>query len=337
MSLGMGKHPQARQLGQSPVLSTRTIMTDIPEKAKIDVDAVRERINQIMRGRTLKQATVARESGVSSAVLSRFVAGRYDGDNQAAAAKLFAWAESLAQRDTMPAPLMRSHGFVNTTASQRIITGLRFAQITGDLVTVYGEPGVGKTISLENYQRTASNVWLATMSPDTSSKAPMLQELGLSLGMTLSGGAAAMRRKIVARVRDTEGLIIVDEAQHLDGKSLDELRSIYDKARIGMVLCGNPQLKVRAETLQQINSRVGKNVKIGRPPKPDVALLMQQFQIEGRDEIDFLHGIAQLPGGLRCVVKTIRLATLTAAGEDGAFSMKHLVAAWEDLSLVEPL
>ncbi|MDN7351348.1 AAA family ATPase [Acetobacter senegalensis] len=312
-------------------------MTDIPEKAKIDVGAVRERISQIMRGRNLTQATIAKKSGINSGVLSRFIAERYEGDNQAVASKLLIWAESLAQQDTMPAPLTRDHDFVKTTASERILLGLRFAQVAGDLVTVYGEPGVGKTISLENYQRTASNVWLATMSPDTSSKVPMLEELGLSLGLTLSGGAASMRRKIVARVRDTGGLILIDEAQHLDAKALDELRSIYDKTRIGMVLCGNPQLKARAETLQQINSRVGKNVKIGRPSRPDVALLMAPFQIEGRDETDFLHSIAQLPGGLRCVVKVIRLALMIANGENDSFKMKYLVAAWEDLSLTEPV
>lgn len=310
-------------------------MAEILEKPKLDVDAIRDEVNQIIHLRDLKQAAVARESGISSAALSRFLAGRYDGDNEAVAAKLLAWKEALSRKDNVPAPLMRSHGFVGTSASGQIVAGLDLAQLTGDLVMVYGEPGVGKTVTLENYQQTGSNVWLATMSPDTSGKVPMLEELGLALGLTLTGGAASMRRQIVARVRNTSGLIIVDEAQHLDGKALDELRCIHDKTKIGMVLCGNPLLKTRVEMLSQVNSRVGKKVKLGRASKPDVALLAAQFEVAGRDEVEFLHTISQLPGGLRCVVKTIRLALLTALGGGGPLDMTHLAASWSELALEE--
>ena len=230
--------------GQSP-LSEKSNMTEVLEKPKFDVDAIRDGVNQVIQLRDLKQAAVARESGVSPAALSRFLAARYDGDNEAMASKLFAWKEGLSKKDSVPTLLMLGHGFVGTTVSRKIVVGLELAQITADLVMIHGEPGVGKTVTLENFQQTGSNVWLSTMSPDTSGKVPMLEELGLALGLTLTGGAASMRRQIVARVKNTNGLIIVDEAQHLESKALDELRCIHDKAKVGMVLCGNPQLKTR--------------------------------------------------------------------------------------------
>lgn len=308
-------------------------MTEVLEKPKTDVDAIRDGVNRTIQLRDLKQAAVARESGVSTAALSRFLAGRYEGDNEAVATKLFAWMDGVSKKDSVPAPLMRGHAFVSTSASNKIVTGLDLAQFTRDLVMVYGEPGVGKTVTLENYQQTGSNVWLATMSPDTSGKVPMLEELGLALGLTLTGGAASMRRQIVARVRNTNGLIVVDEAQHLDGKALDELRCIHDKAKIGMVLCGNPLVKARVEMLDQVNSRVGKKVKLGRPSRPDVAVLAAQFEVTGRDEVGFLHTISQLPGGLRCVVKTVRLALLSAAGEGSGLTSRHIASAWSELAL----
>src|ERR1700722_1402016 len=308
-------------------------MTEHDEIGKFDVGALRDEVNLIIQVRGLKQSAVARESGLSSAVISRFLLGRYDGDNAAVAAKLLAWKETLSLKDSVPASLVRAHGFVGTSASARIFRGLHLAHIQADFVLVFGAPGVGKTATLENYQKVGSNVWLATMSPDASGKVPMLQELGLALGLTLSGGAAVMRRAIVARVKDTSGLIIVDEAQHLDGNALDELRCIHDMAKIGMLLCGNPLLNDRVGSLPQVNSRIGKREKLGRPSRPDVALLADQFGIAGREELEFLHTISQHPGGLRCLIKTIRLSLLSSSGEDAPIGLKHLAAAWSELGL----
>ncbi len=234
---------------------------------------------------------------------------------------------------SMPSP--GTHDFVKTSASARIITGLNLARLAEDLVMVYGEPGVGKTVTLEHYRETYPNVWLSSMSPDTSGKVPMLEELGAAMGLSLSGGAAPMRRQIVTRVRDTGGLIIVDEAQHLSGDALDELRCIHDRAGIGMALCGNPLLKTRVDTLSQVNSRIGKKVRLGRPPHADVAMLAAHFSVDGEDEMRLLHTISCHPGGLRCLVKTLRLASLFAEDEGIPVNAKHLAAAWTDLALEE--
>lgn len=308
-------------------------MAEVREKPKLDVGAIREAVDQLIQLRGLRQAAVARESGVSPAALSRFLAGRYDGDNEAVATKLFAWKEGVARRDGVPGALSRVHGYVTTTAASRIVAGLDHAQLTADLVVVIGAPGVGKSVTLENFRQTGSSVWLATMSPDTSGKVPMLEELGFALGLNVTGGAAKMRREIAARVRNTGGVIIIDEAQHLDARAIETLRGIHDATRIGMVLCGNPKLLVNVSQLSQVYSRVGRKVTLGKPSRADVAAVVEQFDITGRDEREFLHGLSQHPGGLRCVVKAVRLAILAAAGEDTPLNMKHLAAAWSELAL----
>ncbi|CCG06991.1 AAA family ATPase [Pararhodospirillum photometricum] len=309
-------------------------MTDILDKTKLDIGRVRDDVNRIIQVRGLKQAAVARESGVSGAALSRFLADRYDGDNEAIAAKLVGWSEALAHRDSL-SPLLQKHEFINTSAALKIGTGLNHAQITADLVAVVGAPGVGKTATLEQFRLSSPNVWLATMSPDTSSKVPMLEELGYAMGLNVTGGAASMRRQIAARIRNTGGLIIIDEAQHLDAKAIETLRIIHDTTKIGMILCGNPKLMTTISQLPQVYSRLGRRVTLGKPSRPDVSALASGFGITGREEADLLYSLSQYPGGLRCVVKVIRLALLTALGTDTPASMKRLAAAWSELALEE--
>ncbi|MBK5920755.1 hypothetical protein CCR80_06865 [Rhodothalassium salexigens] len=311
-------------------------MTEVDVKPKINVEAIRDEVNRIIHLRGLTQAGVSRESGVSSSALSRFLARRYGGDNEAVAAKLLAWKEGVSKKDSIPARLIQGHGFVHTAAAAKIINGLEYAQLAADLVVVIGAPGVGKTETLEHFRREGANVWVATMSPDTSGKVPMLQELGFAFGLDLAGGAAGMRRQIVSRVRNTGGLIVIDEAQHLDGKALETLRTIHDTTKVGMVLCGNPKLLTNMAALSQAYSRVGCRVTLGKPTNSDVKALAERFDVTGGDELDFLSGLAQHPGGLRCVVKTLRLGMMHASGEGVAVAVEHLAAAWSELALEGP-
>lgn len=308
-------------------------MTEMAQIPKLDVMEARAAVVGFIQARGLAQSVVAREIGISGAAVSQFLASKYQGDNEAMAGKLLAWMETTSRRDSMPAIFAKEHGFVRTAAAGKILAALSAAQALSDMVMVYGEPGVGKTAALEHYRRTGSSVWLSVMSPDTAGKVPMLEELGFAMGLALSGGAASMRRAIVARARNTNGLIIVDEAQHLDGKALDEIRSVYDRAVCGLVLCGNPLLKEKVAMLPQVNSRVGRKTRLGRPTREDVARLAAQYSVEEREKVEFLSTIAQHPGGLRCVVKVLRLAAIAAEGDEAAVAVKHLAAAWAELAL----
>ncbi|MFT8420959.1 MAG: AAA family ATPase [Gluconacetobacter sp.] len=310
-------------------------MAENTENPKPDVADIRARVNQIIAERAFKKALVAREAGISGAALSRFLVDRYDGDNAAVASKLLAWIEALERRDNVPAVLTVGHEFVDTTSSGRIMTGMRFAQATRSLVMIHGEPGVGKTITLKEYKQKGASVWLVTMSPDTSSKVPMLQEIGINLGLPVKGGAADMRRAIVARIVKTGGVLLVDEAQHLDKGAIEQLRRIHDEAEIGLVVCGNTDLKAKVETSHNFNSRIGMKVRLTRPSQSDVSKLSAQYDLADAESLDFLSGIAQLPGGLRCVVKTIQLALMSAAGDGNSLCLQHLASAWSGLALEE--
>lgn len=106
----------------------------------VSVDDVRDRVRAAIEGdKTITQSRVSRESGVSSTTVSQFLSGTYPGDLPAIATKLARWLASLAER-TKAAALPAAPAWVETRQARTILGALRYAQIGGDIVVIYGRP-----------------------------------------------------------------------------------------------------------------------------------------------------------------------------------------------------
>jgi len=207
------------------------------------------------------------------------------------------------------------------------------------IAVIYGGAGVGKTKALLKYAEKYPNVWVVTMSPATASVAAALEEIALGLGLRgLPGRAARLQREIIRRLRDTKGVLIVDEAQHLFVSTLEAIRAIHDATEIGLVLCGNESVYSRltggsrTAIFAQLYSRVGKRLHLARSTSADVEELASAFGISGDEEVKALENIAQKPGALRGVVNVLRLASILAKGEKETMTLRHINLAWKDLA-----
>jgi len=309
--------------------------TDVnqPEPTVAGRDGTAAAVSRIIQVRGLKQAIVARETGIAPSALSRFLRGEYAGDDGSIAVKLTGWLANLRRRDKLPAGLAAAPAFVETDFTARVISALEYAQLAVDIVMIATPPGLGKTRVLEQYARTRPSAWLATMSPDTALPVPMLEEIGLALGLRqLSGGAARMRRDGVRRVKDTGGILLIDEAQHQGTKALETLRRFHDSGGVALALCGDLTLPEKLDQHVQLFSRIGKRVVVMKPDAEDVHKVAVAFGVEGKEEREFLAKIARLGGGIRTAVKTVRLAFLYAdTGNGGPPKIADLMAAWADV------
>jgi DNA transposition AAA+ family ATPase len=146
-----------------------------------------------------------------------------------------------------------------------------------------------------------------------------------------------MLRHLVDFFRDSGGLLIFDEAQHLSLAALETIRAIYDEAGMGLALVGNDivysRLKGGGDTalFAQIYSRIGKRVALKAVDDTDAERFAAAFGVTEPTAVTDLQAIAKKPGALRGVVKTLRLAAMFARGAGETLSTTHIKTAWREL------
>jgi hypothetical protein len=301
-------------------------------------DALREKVRAAMaRDRGLSQAAVSKEAGVSATTFSQWLGGKYAGDNEAVDTKVRLWLEAADARRAAGNVMPTVPSFVATPTALRLLGLLGYGQMAGDIVIAYGNAGVSKTSASEYYQASSPNVWIATMEPSTRGVVTCLQEISEALGLDTSGGARAMVKRINKRVKDTHGLLILDEAQHLSYDALDQVRAIHDATGIGIALIGNEGLFSQlsggrnAAKLDRLHSRIGKRLQLKQPTEADVVSLIQAWGVTEEKCRATLMQIARGPGALRTLTKTLRLASMNANAEGRAVCCEDVRAAAVEL------
>lgn len=291
----------------------------------------------------LTQATAARQIGTSDTYLSRYLRGKSTGNVVELERKIAAWLESYRTRQAEARALPDAPGWVATPTAERIMATLEYAQIASDVVVIYGGAGNSKTETIRQYASQRPNVWCFTATQATCGVLAALEEIADALGMAAMSGpggrpaVATLERAVMKRMRGTYGLLVVDEAQQLTTKTLDEMRQLHDATGVGLALVGNEQVYAgmtggsRAPYLDRLFSRVGKKLKLDKPNAADIEKIISGWAIQASDCKKLLREIASKPGGLRILTKTLRLATMYAAGEDRTVCCADIRAAWSEL------
>lgn len=307
--------------------------------ARREETSARVAVTKALRKAGCTQRALAKEIGVSAPTLSAWLQDKYKGDNKTVARKVLRWCEHREQATRVQSALPEAPTWVNTPTGERIVMALEWAQAAGDLVLAYGAAGVGKTVAATRYASTRPNVWLVTITPASRSVFGTLREVADAVGLKgMPGTSARLHREIVKHLIGTNGLLICDEAQHLSVQALEVLRAIHDATGVGLALTGNEIVYGRLTGgnrgvgFAQLFSRIGKRLKFSRPRADDVAALAEAWGIREPSAVAQLQDIAQRPGALRAVSKTVRLATMLAlGGGSGRVTAAHLESAWKEL------
>jgi len=290
-----------------------------PEYTPEQIDALRERLRLHKQSSGESWQKLAQQIGVPECTLSQWVPGTYNGgkiyEKHDIAAAVDRYFRSIEERDELTAALPVAPGFQMTTSAQRMMTCLALAQL-GDITMISTPPGCGKTMVLEQYRETRSNVFLATISKSTGAVMPVLARVLKAMGVPdAKGSPYALTTMIIDKVRGIQAVILIDEAQHLTEQSFEELRAIHDATGCGVVFSGDDKLPPLLKQHAQLHSRIGARHVQKRPEAEDVALVASAWGLNGKAELSEFHAIAQKPGGLRRASKTMVLAARAAAGQ----------------------
>jgi DNA transposition AAA+ family ATPase len=294
---------------------------------------VRARLGEHLRG--VSQAEVARRTGLSKSAVSQFVAGSYPGDNAKVAAAVVQYLDGLEVGGEVPG-LLRHGAFVRTEAAREVLAAVRYTRRLGDIAVVYGDPGVGKTYTLQQVaQAEPKTTILFTAAPHHKAPPVLMADLAVSSGIpqAAAAGQRELYRALGERFRLLASggtILIIDEAQHLSLMALEQLRSLHDATRLPLVLVGNELVHDRMHGsgevgYAQLFSRVGLVRRLRS--KVDAADVRGLLRVEPSEEaMAFLLRVGARAGSLRSVVKLLQLAEIIAA-DDGSDPLSEGILA----------
>ncbi|MCT8573982.1 AAA family ATPase [Glaesserella parasuis] len=244
-----------------------------------------QQLNEFMKAQGLGQKQVANAFGVSVAAVSQYLNGKYQGDTESLDRKV---DELLERHKAKVVEAKYNAKFVPTLAARRGMEVMQFAHVEGEINVIFGAAGLGKTQMMKQYARENSSAILLEIDPSCSPKV-LLRKVAEAVGANARGNNNDVLDGIVSKLKGSERLLMIDEAELLSTRSLEFVRRIHDLTGIGVVLAGMPRLivnlKGKNNELAQLYSRVAFACDLGNAlPDDDLALLAESAL--GTDEFN---------------------------------------------------
>jgi DNA transposition AAA+ family ATPase len=307
-------------------------MLDTVEHPQEPPADLRARVKAYVQAHSISYRSIALMAGIGESTFTAWLNEKYRGNNEAIEEKVTLWfdSETVLSRAKVSMPEIK---FTLTKTAGKILAALQHAQSQPDIVQITGGAGVGKTLTAIQHKRSHPNVWMLTADPSVCTPYSMLEYLRDVLGMPETAPHRTCRA-IIAKLAGTQALLIIDESQHLNAKAFDQLRAIHDQAGIGMAFMGNEEVHGRIdgggrrEEFAQVFSRIGKRVKAMKSSADDIELMLDSAGVDDAKQRSTLRFIAQRPGALRSMMKTLRLARTVAIGAQEELNDGHIRAAY---------
>lgn len=225
-------------------------------------------LNEFLENSKVSASALARAIGVNSGAISQFRKGAYKGNNELLANKIAKYIKEYAQKcdekgknGEIKDEIFRSRDF---KMAEFVI---KEAINEKEIALIYGVPGSGKTTILKEFAKNYPNSVLIEVTPHTNARI-LLDDILKALKIE---SPRAMQDKIWAIVRflrSSDKIILIDEAEHLPLRALEDLRRIYDFSNTPVILCGTEillnNLMGKGKELKQLYSRIcGKYIMQG--------------------------------------------------------------------------
>lgn len=216
-------------------------------------------LNAYIKESGQSQNAIAKAIGISAAALSQVIKNKYPGNIEVLEAKIAQFLNLSYEREVYP---QAEIGYIDTSVCRSINETARNCHIGKRIGIVTGESGLGKTTAAKHYAELNSDVLIIFGRPSITAKS-ILREIARKVGVDPSGAVDDVFMRIVGKLKDSGRLLIIDEAEHLTARVLDQIRRFNDPefAGIGLLLIGLPKLLYTLKNSQNdhkyIYSRVG--------------------------------------------------------------------------------
>ena len=121
--------------------------------------------------------------------------------------------------------------------------------------------GTGKTVAIKNYQENNASTYLIEATPLMNVNTLVKLLAQQVLNYDIKGGQDVRFNAVIDALRNTDSVVLIDEAETLTATQLHVIRRLSDIAGIGITLCGTENLRgminVKHGQFDQIRSRVG--------------------------------------------------------------------------------
>lgn len=246
-------------------------------------------LKELIQEQEISQKDLAKKLDYSQSAVNTYLNEKYDGNLDEFEAVLSKFLQMSRER--------KSHkkirfNFVKTSVANKFFNVARACQLNSEIGLCVGSSGLGKTTAIKNYAQTHSGV--IVIDPDEKiSTRTLLMLIGRALRLKMNNNMSCQEftEILVERLKGSEYLIIIDEAENINSSCFRTLRKIHDRCDFtcGLLFVGTERLSGNLVRMQgefsYVTNRLGYIEKLDSLTLEDSQKLVAQVFPESNLEI----------------------------------------------------
>jgi len=284
----------------------------MPEKKDYN-EALRVRLEEYRaRGeQTMTMSALARELGVSSTRVNKYLGGKPEGNVAELEARIEDMLKAAARRKLSDVPPFQ------TNVTRTLESVFELARKTSDVALISGPAGIGKTVSWRLYAAGNPTAIPVSIPRWQRSDSGLVALLFAECETSTWDGQTARAQFLAERLHNSNRLIILDNAQRMTPGAREWLFDFHDATGCPVALLGNPEILQAIRKNDQQFSRIGihAEVKLDTRQIREFARAMVSALVPDPQDglLDLAVEVAEQRGHLRALKKQLLLMLDLAA------------------------
>lgn len=226
----------------------------------IELSQVRAQLEAFMSRENVSQASLSRALGVSASAISLFLKDKYAGKSVELAEKIKLYIRNFSKKE------QKQESKLYESKDKKMSDFVIAEAIENrEIAIITGEAGSGKSSIAKEWSKSHPNVVLLEATLHTTASV-LLRELCTRFGVNGGSNLHESVSNIAKYLKSADVVLMIDEAEHLPLRALEDLRRIWDFSCVPLVLFGTEiltrNLMGKNGELRQLYSRIGGKYKM---------------------------------------------------------------------------